>query len=149
MKRLWPEGDGAANVFDDALKPDPFRGKPIEDKYGLTRYGRPDGTSACATWYNLDTLGITSHTLLMILDPEEYERVEQAAEQRARANAKTDPHGPQWIIGNDWDVDETTALERAGLTLGDAQKMVEEARKSGVIPDDEPTSVYLARLTYA
>jgi hypothetical protein len=148
MKRLWPDETSIGNVFDDVLKPDPFRGKRIEDKYSLTTYGDPNGDGTCATWCNLKTLGITSHTLLRVLDPDEYERIEQAAEQRAWANAKTDPHGPQWIMSDDWDEDEEAVLKRAGLTVEEAQKMVDDARESGAIPDDEPDNVGLARLTY-
>ncbi len=128
MTDIWPRDEGFTGVFDTYQDPNP--GEAIEDKYGWVAYGAGGVGSALVGTSQFPNLGITGLDLLAIIDPEEFQRVEDAADRRAarrRRRNKTPPDHPDWLI-HDTDTlsesEEKEALERAGLTLEEAKKLV-------------------------
>ena len=135
MRDLWPE-TSLNDVFD--TKGDPCPGQPIEDKYGLVSYGVD---SMLASFASLPSLkGIEGYSFLALFDPEEHERVTRAARHRALALRKKSRRkdGPDWLVAPSplWDTDmedmeqEYVALKRAGLTIEEAQELVDKSKQT-------------------
>ena len=128
--KLWPTTDSFGDVFAGG---DAYAGEPIEDRYGWVRY-RAQGFIADSPW--LLTLRISARDLLALVDPEEHERVEHAATQRAtlRRRRKTIPRDcPDWLIhgGLLRGEEEETVLARAGLTMEEAKQRIKHRGNDG------------------
>ena len=124
VKDLWPGEDDFDGVFDSRLDPNP--GEKIEDKYGFVSFG----TGALAGTSQFPNLGISGLDLLDVIDPEEFQRVEDAASHRAALRHRRNKRPPDW---GDWlivdtytltESEEKEALQRAGLTLEKAKGLV-------------------------
>ena len=121
---LWPRDEGFTGVFDTHQDPNP--GEAIEDKYGFVSFG----TGAVAGTSQFPNLGISGLALLDVIDPEESKRVNDATDRRAalrRRRNKTPSEWPDWLIHDTYTLSESEekeALQRAGLTLEGAKKLV-------------------------
>jgi hypothetical protein len=116
MKSLWPDGDhfevSVREVFDEAADDD----QPIKDRYGLVSYG----PGMIAQMDYLPSLGVMSDELLRAYDPKEYARVERLAERRAAARRRLHD-APEHEVEREREI-----LERLGLTVEEARKLLEQ-----------------------